>query len=387
MHGAVVRNGGAAGTGEGATNPPATLPPPGFALPIFWPNASALLPSLVPFLDAGADWSGGAAGTFLCGLLLSLTNADYSSNQVGCSGAAGPAFAPAPSAGFSLLRLGRSRNGATLAGFANGSTFVQHASYDLQSGGPAASVYSLQPASAGDFMTATATTAPVAMQSAAGPYSSTYFAQPAWNAFSARANTPPPWPLATSSPVALADVRSYRDASRVPSSSPGAPNRAERTLLLSAEGRVSSPPSVFDQTESGNANFGSGGPWVAARAMPWPHAKLRFWNTAPDYLALARGAGSHLCLLTKALGVECYSVVGGVAGGAWAGDLGAGTAVRSDGPWVPSAPLAPVLALVGLRGRDEVCAHVPSSRTTGRTPSPCSSSACAASGSRRLSTT
>ena len=43
----------------------------------------------------------------------------------------------------------------------------------------------------------------------------------------------------------LADMRTYRDASLVPGfASPGAPNRLERTLLLSADGRVSSPPAA-----------------------------------------------------------------------------------------------------------------------------------------------
>ena len=33
--------------------------------------------------------------------------------------------------------------------------------------------------------------------------------------------------------------------------------------------------------------------------------------------------------------------------------------MRSDGPWLPAAPLAPVLSFVGLRGKDEVCVQVP----------------------------
>ena len=286
-------------------------------------------------------------------------------SNVGASASAQQPLFPAPQQGFRRLVLGASYEGVYLAAISPNTTYVHNTLFGgnqwCSTSQNSMFVYALQN-SPGDILSSSVARSPAAMQCSEAaciavdnwnyvsgaqppgrslPFSKGYFGR---NPMSAA-----PWfaDAYSSSPVTLADLKTYHLEFNF--GTQGGDSYGD-TLLLSTDGRVRTIPSAWNQVYAD-----PGSPWVAANGMPWLTAKFWHWNSAPDYLALARGTQNSLCLLTKALSVECYSVLTS-QGHVHPDAVGP---YRSEGPWIPTVPLVPVLFLVGLRGKDEVCVHVP----------------------------
>ena len=324
----------------------------GFGLPAFRSDTSGLLPNLVSF---ASDWSAPQGPSYLQSLKNEVyPGATCSMSSVSANAAGQAPYFPAPQAGFQRLVLGAEFFGAYIAGIAPNMTLVQSALYGGSQWCGASQnsmfVYALQ---AGDVLSSTEAAQPPVMQCTSNciggvsaispnnplPFSPGYFGNGPLSS--------PPWAPRSMSTVNIADLRTYQYTEQCPGG-----DRFDLfgdTLLLSGDGRISSIPSLDDQVYRENGN------WRQVSGMPWTPAKFRYFNSAPDYLALARGTWKSLCLLTKSLTAECYSIAN--SGCNLLSDYHG--LFRSDGPWIPSAPLSPVLFLAGLRGRDEVCVHVP----------------------------
>ena len=337
----------------------------GFGLPSYLPGTGGLLPNLVPFLASG-DWAAPSGPSYLQGLKdETFPGTVCAMSNVGASASAQQPLFPAPQQGFRRLVLGASYEGVYLAAISPNTTYVHNTLFGgnqwCSTSQNSMFVYALQN-SPGDILSSSVARSPAAMQCSEAaciavdnwnyvsgaqppgrslPFSKGYFGR---NPMSAA-----PWfaDAYSSSPVTLADLKTYHLEFNF--GTQGGDSYGD-TLLLSTDGRVRTIPSAWNQVYAD-----PGSPWVAANGMPWLTAKFWHWNSAPDYLALARGTQNSLCLLTKALSVECYSVLTS-QGHVHPDAVGP---YRSEGPWIPTVPLVPVLFLVGLRGKDEVCVHVP----------------------------